>query len=368
MNIKTKEQAIIALARKLDPTITCSGTTDFLTALYLLCQALETFIASISGGSTIISQDNTVFVDAEFGDDGTGVRQNFLMPFQTIAGAIQAAAIGDKIVISPGTYTHIGTITVNKRLTLMMEGVVIQSPIGQLAPTLQFNATSAGSRIFGNPNFIGDTGTVLDITGGTSVSLEIGDISSISTTFPAIHIDASQASIVAGNISHDAASNNPAIQVHVSGSEPSSIKANSISRLNNTGPVVDFEGGGTFELDCPCIISNRGAALRIPASGNSGKISVIGCEMVNESTFGFDAQCIDILTTASEDIDIFLRGCVLLTSGAESIVAPSTNGHTLSLLSANHSWKVAGATVNVVAGALDVNPNIPAFCDTAITP
>jgi hypothetical protein len=48
---------------------------------------------------------STIFVDAVYGNDSSGQRNNFLAPFKTISGAFAASSPGDTVEVCPGTYT-----------------------------------------------------------------------------------------------------------------------------------------------------------------------------------------------------------------------------------------------------------------------
>jgi len=65
----------------------------------------------------IAAQDkvsNTLFVDATYGDDNTGERENKLFPYQTIQAAVNDAVDGDEIVVS-GSFTTVAEILVNNK-------------------------------------------------------------------------------------------------------------------------------------------------------------------------------------------------------------------------------------------------------------
>lgn len=59
-------------------------------------------------GSSVISADNTVWVDAAFGNDATGARERQDKPFATLSAAQAAAVAGDTIIVRPGQYDDFG--------------------------------------------------------------------------------------------------------------------------------------------------------------------------------------------------------------------------------------------------------------------
>lgn len=69
-------------------------------------------VISASGGSPSgqLFQNNTLFVDAQFGNDVSGTRERRDLPYQTIAGALADAILGDQIHIFPGNYVETNTI------------------------------------------------------------------------------------------------------------------------------------------------------------------------------------------------------------------------------------------------------------------
>ena len=56
------------------------------------------------GGATVLPIGNFVFVNP-LGDDGTGAREDFHLPFQTLNGAKNSALAGDTIFVYGGTYS-----------------------------------------------------------------------------------------------------------------------------------------------------------------------------------------------------------------------------------------------------------------------
>jgi hypothetical protein len=57
-------------------------------------------------GLNALPINNTVFVDTQFGDDVTGVREDEAKPFQTLAAALAIALPGDTIYVQPGQYNE----------------------------------------------------------------------------------------------------------------------------------------------------------------------------------------------------------------------------------------------------------------------
>ena len=62
------------------------------------------------GGITSIDTGNTLWVDADFGNDGTAVSDRQDLPFLTVGAAITASLSGDVIHVRPGVYAESGLI------------------------------------------------------------------------------------------------------------------------------------------------------------------------------------------------------------------------------------------------------------------
>lgn len=56
-------------------------------------------------GPNAFLHGNMVYVDGDYGNDSTGVREDFTRPFKTIAAALAAATSGDCVYVYPGTYS-----------------------------------------------------------------------------------------------------------------------------------------------------------------------------------------------------------------------------------------------------------------------
>lgn len=80
---------------------------------------------SVMSGTGNVLQGNTLFVDAVNGDDGTGSRGFFNLPYATIQAAIAGASNGDCIVVRPGSYAGINDLVTDAPVLsfVMMPGV-----------------------------------------------------------------------------------------------------------------------------------------------------------------------------------------------------------------------------------------------------
>lgn len=82
--------------------------------------------------STNFRHNNTVFVDGQFGNDATALRESIVMPFRTILAAISASLTGDVIYVRAGTFANV-QITQIGRIYYFEPGCVLRnfSFIGQ---------------------------------------------------------------------------------------------------------------------------------------------------------------------------------------------------------------------------------------------
>ena len=80
----------------------------------------QPLIVPSAGATTLdVVTGNTVFVDAVFGNDATGVRQG--APFATVAAALAVAQAGDSVIVRPGTYDLPAGITIPANVSLTGE-------------------------------------------------------------------------------------------------------------------------------------------------------------------------------------------------------------------------------------------------------
>lgn len=67
-------------------------------------------LAGGGGGLTQIVIPQTIYVDAIYGSDGTGIRERLDLPFQTGQAALAVAGTGDTIVFMPGYHSFAGNM------------------------------------------------------------------------------------------------------------------------------------------------------------------------------------------------------------------------------------------------------------------
>ena len=73
---------------------------------------LYSWLTGISGnsGGGEVSISNTIYVDMDFGNDNTAIREREDKPFQTLNAAIDIAQSGDVIMVRPGYYLPTGNL------------------------------------------------------------------------------------------------------------------------------------------------------------------------------------------------------------------------------------------------------------------
>ena len=128
------------------------------------------YIDQIQGGSSgSITTTNVVRVD-KGGNDLTGQRNNFALPFQTIQAAVNAAVIGDVVLVGPGLFNEQVIVPPTKGLSIIGSGYT--------ETFLNF----PGQALIWNPsadaNFVvSDIGLV---TGGISVTPTVNNVGAAS--------------------------------------------------------------------------------------------------------------------------------------------------------------------------------------------
>lgn len=81
--------------------------------------------ATVGGGFTT---NNTLYVDANYGNDGTATADDPALPWQTFSAALAAAAASDLIIVRPGTYT--GSFIVSQTQFIHFEPGAVLSNTG----------------------------------------------------------------------------------------------------------------------------------------------------------------------------------------------------------------------------------------------
>ena len=113
---------------------------------------------------------NTVFVDKIYGDDLTGTRERFDLPFLTINAALTVAVSGDTVYVRSGNYT--GNIVLKNGVNLYFERVLVT---GQLTD----NAVGVSCNILGNLSLVFAGNNPISITGiDSDVSIQMDTIQS----------------------------------------------------------------------------------------------------------------------------------------------------------------------------------------------
>jgi hypothetical protein len=111
-------------------------STDFLSAD-------GTWSVPAGGGGGVIDTGNTLWVDAVFGNDGTGTSDRQDLPFLTIAAALTAAVSGDTVRVRAGVYVESG-LTIPTGVACIGAGL-LNTIVGDVAATADIFALSSGS-------------------------------------------------------------------------------------------------------------------------------------------------------------------------------------------------------------------------------
>lgn len=88
--------------------VTLTPTAEAVAEVAFVASSGAAYLTSASKGLVSLSQGNTLFVDAVFGDDATALRNRQDRPYATAQAAIAASVTGDLISLAPGTYEEEG--------------------------------------------------------------------------------------------------------------------------------------------------------------------------------------------------------------------------------------------------------------------
>jgi len=100
---------------------------------------------------------NTLFVDRIYGDDTTGTREDFSLPYLTYAGALVDAVPGDTIVLRSGVYNE--DVTLQDDVNVRCDGNV------NIIGSIKDDGVKVTSTVSGNANITYTGFNAIDITG-----------------------------------------------------------------------------------------------------------------------------------------------------------------------------------------------------------
>jgi len=133
---------------------------DFVGAGITAARVGNKITVTVPGGAGADITDNATFVDTAFGNDGTGVINNFTKKFATLGAAIAATASGSVIYVFPGTY--------NENINLWKDGITFYFLPGVIISNGFFTGVTGEScNVFGEAKFAKDTNIITMSTGGT---------------------------------------------------------------------------------------------------------------------------------------------------------------------------------------------------------
>lgn len=131
-----------------------------------LLNALSEYIDSRIAPAATLLINNTIRVDT-LGNDGTGTRERYDLPFATINAALAVAVSGDTILIGAGTFTE--TVVIPDTLTSLdivgdgMYETIINAPAGGTTVAWTGNATDLARLSFRNLSITAAAGQALVI-------------------------------------------------------------------------------------------------------------------------------------------------------------------------------------------------------------
>lgn len=239
---------------------------------------------------------NTLFVDAVNGNDSTGTRGDASKPFLTMSAALSASSAGDVIEVGPGTYAETTNIWKDGVSWYFRDNTV-------LSVTINDGGVGGTCAIDGRGDFTSSGSQVVDLTGGSDLSIKCKRIGPLgftelwcavdggsSVTIEADHIDG-VASVSDGLVNHTSITATGGASV-IGGSDGKAYIHVETSITNGYFYTVDPDGDHLIEVDCPNIfadeISSSGGTIRFMSSVivaqyagfDSGLAEFINCDIV----------------------------------------------------------------------------------------
>lgn len=133
---------------------------------------------------------NTLFVDAVYGDDLTGTRERFDLPYLTIAGALAGALVDDNIIVRAGAYGE--DVILKNRINIYFEENTF------LGGRITDNEVSITSKVSGYLNINESNNAILIQGPNSNIKIECDTINGADspiTTRPAAGVDGSMCTV-----------------------------------------------------------------------------------------------------------------------------------------------------------------------------
>jgi hypothetical protein len=150
------------------------GQTDTYTVWGDLSETINlgTFLVynGIDGINANSNYGNTVFVDAVYGDNVTGTRERFDLPFLDIASAMSVALPGDNVWVRSGTYTE--DLILQDNVDVFFESVQLNGKITDNGVALKSKVRGGLSIVYGSNDAIEAIGP------GSDISVDLKEINS----------------------------------------------------------------------------------------------------------------------------------------------------------------------------------------------
>ena len=233
---------------------------------------------SASTATQQLFQNNTLFVDAQYGNNATGTRERRDLPYQTITAAYNAAQNGDQIYIFPGAYNESINATLQILSFYLEDGVVWSF---SNAPLLSIS---------------GGLSYAIDGHGSLSTSLVNGSIISVVSGFPYISFSANTINVVNSATAFNLGNGSADIKVsriNSSGRILTAVNNNtpSTSTIRLTADTIDstsslFALSGTDKINFLLDVNN----LRVVGNGGTNNVN---CQ---QASITINANSIDIST------------------------------------------------------------------------
>lgn len=317
---------------------------------------------TISSDSPIVlQQNNTIFVDQQFGDDLSGTRERRDLPFQTINAAYAVAQADDTIHIFPGSYLE-GLVVALPNINFYLNDGATWSNTG--APILSFTINStyyvSGKGIF-VANGIGSS--IVSYTGpGTFVGFEAAEIRTSSGTVAFLINDCSMdikvplITATTQSILFNVTSNiNPVNSIRLTSDEINWIGLlYNIAGVNQINFLIDANRifNSTYDTSCRCDCEN--AKIEVRSNFMDLIVAPVSIYAIVNDTSANSATRSNVDVTFRSNVINMSQGRIVLVSSTKQSLYPRFHLY-------SNEYNVSNTTssiINAANGTIFIKSNV----------
>lgn len=311
------------------------------------------------GGSSAITTGKTLWVDATFGNNATGLTQRQDKPFLTIAAAVAAAASGDLVMVRPGTYTVTGSLYKDGVTVYCQEGVLINYSGTVIADAIP-GPPGGTFRILGYGRFVASAIDLrlIDIGSSTKVVFECESIGSGAGGAVVAAIRTQFSAGVSGYLllrAQSVAHARTAPFITQSSADQTGVVVAEIARTCSAAQFLSVTGGALY-FTCPEVLGS------LTVSGGVASVDIAG-SMAGSATVSGGALTLrarTIATSTSSALIVSGTGsatvaCETLTTSEGTSDAVDVRGGTLVLsCSGNINGQITGVHLSTAVSTVFV--------------